>query len=257
LISGISIATPADAYVFGFSIAGGAPVSAQAPAAGVSTTTIVDSTITSLGWHWWNLTGVMNVATGGVVNLYRDGVLMATASPDTASTSGDAVSVSIYLGNANGANASGIDICDLVLRSDTNTIPDTRIDVLAPTSDSAAGWTRSTGTTNFSLIDDAGPTVDTSDFVSTSAVSTTDTYGMADISHSPTTIYAVGVHALGRKDSGGIRAAAAMVNSTESSQQDTGSSGTVYGYWETNPSGGAAWTKANVNAMTAGIRIKT
>lgn len=256
-ITGIYLKASDDNNLYGFSMPSGGPIGVFNPPS-VGLFSVIDTSMTTLGWHWWNLVGIVNAASGGFLRLYRDGVKIAetAASADTSSTSGDMVSVNIYMGNSNGLQFSGIDIADLILRDDTNLIPDTRIDVLAPTSDSAAGWTRSAGTTNFSLVDDAGPTVDTSDYVSSLTPGATDTYGIADLPISPTSVYAVGAHAISRKDTGGVRTAAVMVNGTEGATMDTGSNGTVYGYWETNPSGGAAWTTATVNSMTAGIRIK-
>lgn len=256
-VTGFSVADAGPSAIYNIATPTGYAVSGGV-AAGVSVLTTVDSSPTTLGWHWWNVVAVMNNATAGFFRVYRDGVLLLQASPDTlASSAGPAMTVFIYMGNSNATALSGVDVADLIVRDDTNLITDSRVDVLAPASDVAAGWTRSAGTTNYSLVDDAGPTIDTSDYVSANTVGAVDTYGVADLPFNPASVYAVGVHAVGRKLGGGIRDSCVMLNGTDGPTQSIGSNGLTYGYWETNPSGGAAWTAATVNSMTAGIKIKT
>lgn len=210
---------------------GWTPMTGSSGTSSASSTASMDSSVITPGWHWWNLVGMLGQASGGYVRLYRDGVLSVEMAPDTlVSSSTPGEYVMIFMGNA--ASTTGIDVSDLIVRNDANLIPDTRVDVLAPTSDIAAGWARSAGSTNYSLVDDAGPTLDTSDYVSADATGLLDTYGVADLPVNPAVISAIGVHAIGRKDGAGNRWASVMMNSAEGTQMDAGSYGITYHYWE-------------------------
>lgn len=242
---------------YGVNMCTGFGASSAGVPSGAAGITVINGTVITVGWHWWQIVGILNVGSGGYFRVYRDSVLLTEAVGDTAATLLNATEARLYLGN--GAAASGLDIADLIVRDDVTLMPDSRVDSLTITSTSAGAWVGSDGDSvnNHLLLDDPGPTVDTSDYVRSQTVGATDTYVVSDLPVSPPTIRAVGVNIVGGKTAGGFRTVAPMVNTTEGTARDVGLSGVNATYWETNPVGGAAWTKADVDAMTVGMRVKT
>jgi hypothetical protein len=142
---------------------------------------------------------------------------------------------------------------------------DCRIITQLPTGDgNSSQWTKSTGSTNFGVVDESTPNDDT-DYVSDSTSGHRDLYTFPSLGVTGT-VKAVAVHAWSRKtDAGSISLAltvrqgstnydhattvAQAVNFIPDGNKDSG-----VGIWETNPAGGS-WNVTDVNAGEYGIKV--
>ena len=225
----------------------------------ISGWTLKDTTVVSPGWHWACVCVNWKQASTGFVRLYRDSVLAAEMGPDTRTYfDGDAMNFRIYTGNAKGT--SGMDVGDIVLFTEENGyIVEQRVDVIVP--DGAYGtnqWVGSDGdsTDNYALVDDAGPNLDPADYVESNVVGATDQYTFTNLGHSPSAITGVQVSAYTSRTESGPRSLATIVNGVEGATIDPGAQNSIGSVYQTDPSTGSAWTKASIDALTAGIRIK-
>jgi len=220
---------------------------------GASAWNILNSSVTGIGWHWWNIVTVYSGSTG-FTRVYRDGTLLAEQQPDTTWGGGAATDFTILLGNANGS--AQVDIADLIVRNDTTLIPDSRVDTIFPDGTSAAAWVGSDGdSVNNHLLINENTTYNSATYVGSGTVNATDTYTMSNLLSSALSVSAVQVATRVFKTDAGIRTVAPMINGVAGTATDPGGGATLYNLTTTNPSGGAAWDTASVNAMTAGIKV--
>ncbi|WP_155301359.1 hypothetical protein [Cupriavidus necator] len=187
-----------------------------------------------------------------------DWITVATGQ-DTKSTA-NASANQIRLGAVGNNNAMTFDdlyVCDQSGSSNNNFLGDVRIDTLYPTSDGAnAAWATSSGSTHYTLVDDATP--NTTDYVESSTVTQKDTYGFSDISHTPVNIFGVQLSIAALKDDAGDRLVKAVTRSAGTDYSGTAQAlGTSQLYYseirETDPATSAAWTKTNLNAAEFGV----
>lgn len=220
---------------------------------GTSAWTVVDSSATSVGWHWWNWV-FKSHATSGICAVYRDGTLLAQTGTDTApSTLLPWLSFSIWMGNANGG-AQG-DFGDLIIRDDASIIPDSVVTSLYPNGTSANAWVGSDGnsTDNHLLIDEE-TTYDPADYVGSGTLNALDTYTLGDLPNSASSVHAVQVAARAFKSDAGSRQLQTQINSQAGTATDPGGAGTVY-QLATTSDGSTAWNTTSVNAATVGIKV--
>lgn len=226
-------------------------------ATGMSAPQVLDATPVSGGWHWWCMTGRMGTASGGWYRLYRDGNLIWRIEGDTLPTSSTGTlfkSAVIRIPHMN--SISGCIVSDMILRNDTNVIPESRVDVLLPRANASVAWTPSAGQ-NWDCVNDE-PTISTADFVSSSTVGATDLYNFEPLPYTPTAIQGAMLSVRASKSDAGTRTVAPVLNGTEGTALDPSTAGLTFTQpADTNPSGGAAWTKATIDAIQAGVRVKT
>jgi hypothetical protein len=136
---------------------------------------------------------------------------------------------------------------------------DCRVTTLAPTSDAAVQFTRSTGASNWSCIDEGRYNSDT-DYVESSTVSHVDRYGFADLPASVATVHGVQTIAWGRKTDASNRTWRQILTSGATSAPG-GAAALSTGYAPyaylvaLDPATSAPWTPAAVNAIEAGFEI--
>jgi hypothetical protein len=133
---------------------------------------------------------------------------------------------------------------------------DVRAVQLMPASDVSVTWTRSTGTTNWGVVDELTETGDT-DYVSTLTVNNVDQYGTTSLATTPNAIVGIVTKALVRMDDVGPHSIKTRLTSNAViGDSSTLSLSNTYQWLWTNysidPSGGLAWTAARVNAATIG-----
>jgi hypothetical protein len=152
---------------------------------------------------------------------------------------------------------------DLYWRSDASSVAwmgDIRCYTRAPASDAAVQFSRSTGATNFSCVDEAQQNA-TTDYVYDSVPGHSDLYGIAAIASTPLTTFAVTTRAYMIKSDAGTRTAAVQLKSGAS----TVASPTVVltpSNWQwawrhdaVDPQTGTAWTAAAVNTALIGPTV--
>jgi hypothetical protein len=148
-------------------------------------------------------------------------------------------------------------ICDGSGSAPWNTVlGDVRAVRLLPTSDGAnTGWTTSTGSTHYALVDEVGPN-DETDYVSTTTTSAKDTYGFEDLP-SGVTVYGVQVNICARKTDAGTSTLTAVTRHSGTDYDATAQPlGTSYAYasfvLQTNPGTSAQWIESGVNGAEWG-----
>jgi hypothetical protein len=202
--------------------------------------------------------------TTGSFKVWVDGTLVINATGvDTRSNVGvnPADADTIWLGSDGGNPGPGTtSTFDDFYYKDTNAkVGLAKVEVLPPTSDVLQTFARSTGATNFSLVDEAQANGDT-DYVQGSAVGDRDTYGFTDLSSTPASIYAVQATAFAEKTDAAARSIALQVISGATTSDGANFAlASSYGKFdrimETDPNTAAAWTAANVNALTGGPKV--
>jgi hypothetical protein len=133
---------------------------------------------------------------------------------------------------------------------------DVRAVQLMPNSDSSVTWTRSTGATNASCVDETMQTVDT-DYVSTLTASAVDQYGTGSLATTPNAIVGIVTKAFVRMDDAGPHSVKTRLtsNAVIGDSSTISLSSTYQWLWSNymvDPSGSAAWTAARANAATIG-----
>jgi hypothetical protein len=131
---------------------------------------------------------------------------------------------------------------------------------LLPSGDTAQrDFSRSTGSTNFALVDEAVQNGDT-DYVFSGTPNHQDLYDLGDLATTPSSILAVQSRMFAKKSDTGARSGQIWVKSgaTEVGGTDT-TLGTSYGWLArvdtVDPNTGAPWTAAAVNALQVGPKV--
>lgn len=199
----------------------------------------------------------------GAVEMRINGVsVAAVAGVDTRAAGGAYVNrVSLGCGVASSTAALYDDfyLCDTTGVTNNNFLGDVRIDTLLPNADGThTQFTPSTGTTHYTLVDEA-TTPDTSDYVSSSTVGHKELFGLTNLS-SVGSILGIQVNSLTFKDDAGTRSGANLIRSGSSEAQGAAKVlgiSPVYNVsvHETDPATGATWTLASVNALEAGAVV--
>lgn len=231
---------------------------------GTSNGTLIASATTALPVTLWCHIEVKPVCadSGGSVEVRVNGTVVINYSGDTkfSSTGSAALDRVLYGGYTNtGGYWDDIYVLDTTGSFANDFIGDCRINTLAPTSDSAVQFTKSTGASNFSCVDEGRMNSDT-DYVESSTVGHIDKYGYGDLAASVTTVYAVQALTWLKKTDAGTRTLRNLIYSGAST-----STGTTTGLLTTyapiahvaplNPSGSIQWTPTTVNAALAGFEI--
>lgn len=212
-------------------------------------------------WHYIEVEFVIST-TVGRVTVYVDGVQkLNLTGVNTANLGVGTTADSIRLSSTNGGNGNGgfVDYDDMYIIDAAAKLGERKVETLVPTSDVAAVFTHNIGTSNFSAVDDPQANGDT-DYVQSSNVGDTDTYGFSDLTSVPATIDGVQVIAFAQKTDAATRAINLQLKSGATT--DNGANfNLAVGYQRfdrllgLDPNGSIAWTAANVNALQGGPKI--
>jgi hypothetical protein len=217
--------------------------------------------IVPTAWHRVEL-GFVISDTVGSYELRVDGATVLSATGvDTQNGVTTGVNVLIV------ANQQNVTIThdDITFNDTTGPAPnntflgDLHIEQLVPTSDSSIAWTRSTGASNFSCVDEAR--ISTTDYI-TIAAPGTDRYGLKDVTNTPAQIFGVNVSFHGNKDNtGACDIRANLVSGGTVGTGTTRSMNTAAMLYtelfETDPDTGSAWTGAAVNNLMTEVERVT
>lgn len=201
-----------------------------------------------------------------IVRVDGNVVIDLSGSPSAVDTNGGTGFTNwLYLGGIK--NFADVLYDDLYICSPAGTrnngfLGDVRVDAYVPDGDGASsGFSRSAGGSNYALVDDATDDADTT-YVYAAAVSTKDTYAIANMSHTPATILGVQATAMARRTDVGWRAAC-LVCRSGGTDYDSGTHALAQTYngesaiWETNPSAASPndWTKSALDAAQFGLKV--
>jgi hypothetical protein len=125
---------------------------------------------------------------------------------------------------------------------------------------SSTQFTPSTAVANWTTVDEAP--YNTTDFNGSATAGHTDLYAMQDLPAGVTSVAGVRVYGVVQKTDAGARTGALLVRTGGTTYEGAEfAPGTTYAYvthlWPTNPATGVAWTPAEINAIEAGIRVKS
>lgn len=228
---------------------------------GLSAGTVLGTTAAGVillnSWHFLEWGFAIHDSTGTITLKVDAATVLNLTGQDTNNSGGNWDRVQ-FLQPA-GSTVGTYQIDDLYCLDSATTLGERRVETLYPTSDVAQGFARSTGSTNYTLVDEATVNGDT-DYVQGSTVGDVDTYGFGDLSSTPTTIDAVQVTAFAEKTDAGSRSIALQVKSGATTSDGSNYAlAASYGKFEriltTDPNTATAWTGSGVNAMQGGPKV--
>ena len=234
----------------GFTTAGA--IYADSGSGGTRLCTSATGLLTAATWHYLEAELVLH-ASAGSVNIYLNGALIASASGVNTLSAGGAGSVIKLWGTT--ANASLL-YDDIYIVSGATRLGECKVETLRPTGDSAVTWTPSSGTANYSCVNETLVDGNTS-FVQTATTGQGDLYAIGALSSTPQNIYAVNVVSFAEKTDATTRQLYNSVKSgTTVSDGAAANLAASYGRYDrilnTDPATSAAWTPSGVNNLLIG-----
>lgn len=219
--------------------------------------------ITAGSYYYIELKAVIHDSTGTYAAHVNGGALLSGSGADTRN-GGTGV---ITIVSINGITAQDTDwddlyICDLTGGMNDDFLGDVRVDAYLPNGNGNSSQlvgSDADSTDNYLLVDDATPDGD-STYVSSSTSGQKDTYGFANMSHTPASIYGVSVIASAKKDDAGSRSITTVTRSngadTDGATQALSTSYIMYSdTLDEDPDTSAAWTKTAFNAAEFGVKV--
>lgn len=214
-------------------------------------------------WYAFEFEVVINNSTGSFT-VRRDGATSASFSAASLNTrlSANNYANKVQIGCSTGSIASQL-FDDFFWRSDASSVAwlgDIRCYTRMPASDASVQFTRSSGATNASCVDEAQQDAPAT-YVYDSTVAHADLYGIATIAAPPVSVVAVTTRAYLLKSDTGTRTAAARLKSGATTVASSTLTLTGTGWqwaWRmdlTDPATGSAWTAAAVDAAQAGQTV--
>lgn len=211
-------------------------------------------------WYYieWKVTIANSIGAGTCVVRVNgiDWITVATGQ-DLQGQSTSVASVT-YLGiNSGDPNVS---YSDFYITDGTTFLGDCTVDTLYVNGNGTTqDFDPSSGSDHSLLVDETSGNGDT-DYVSTAVATERELFTMSDLAVTPSSIHAVSVWNLVRKDDAGVKKFESTIRSggtnydgTEAAALDT------YRYdkpiWETDPATASAWSESGVNAIEAGIQV--
>lgn len=272
LIVGMAVYQPYGAYTQGtlveFRLGGATQCHLRATTAAglelVRNTTVVASSAAGVlplqSWFHLEFKATIAAGTGGAAEVRVNGTTMLTISGANLANTGSAGADTVrHSGATNYIRFDDIYYLDTTGSVANDFLGDTRVTTLVPNADISKQWAPSTGTTNYTCIDET--TINTADYVGDSTIGHRDVYGLTDLSGTPV-VHAVWASAWAAKSDAGTRGIKLGIRSGASEAQtaDTAlstSTGCINRLQTTDPASSAQWTAATVNAATLTLEVSS
>lgn len=202
--------------------------------------------------------------TSGVFEVRIDGVVDATYTGDTQNAANNSV-LAVTLGGY-AANNSGVAgyyddfyVLNSVGSANNSYLGEQRCEIMTPTADSAVAWTRNTGASNFSAVDDAiGAPDDDVTYVSSLTSLQKDEYGLSDLT-GVNTVAGVKLVTRAEKDDANPLSLKTGIKSGATDQQVVHALGVGYAnfidLFETSDGASTAFTPTTVNSLLSTLEI--
>ena len=208
------------------------------------------------GWHYVEMEAHI-LASGGVLNLYLDGIEVATFTGVVSATACTYISFGL-----NGNFVSSVftqDYGDIYAVNVATRVGECQVVPLVPNSDQQKQWTPLTGSTNYPMVDTL-PCDGDAAYVFSNTANQEDLYGTAGLPFTPVSIFAVQVRVAARKDDSATRTMATSLSSGGTLVHGTtfavsGSYQYQRDIYPTDPHTSAAWLQAGVNAAQIGQKV--
>ena len=208
-------------------------------------------------WYYLEVEFTRNASTGSA-SIYLNGSQVATGSSlNTGATDISNIGISA---SVSGAAVNG-DFDDIYITNRATRIGECRIDLLKPDADDSVAWSRSSGSTNYTLVNE-GPSDGDTSYIYSSTVSQVDQYSLGNLGTTPTNIYAVRAVTVARKDDAATKQIRAGLRSGSTTSNGATKSLTsnyvVYDdFWETDPNTSSAWTISALDALKLRMEVIT
>ena len=198
----------------------------------------------------------------GTVEIRVNGIAVyTTSSKDTLSGSYGTGDVFVLYAPENNCAFDDFYLCDDTGSDNNDFLGPIKVETLRPTSDDGTqNWTPSTGVDHYALVDDANMW-DPAEYVQASGANIDDLWGYENLSKITGTIHAVQLITSVWTDTGVPRTLQGICKSGGTPYYGTakgvGATTEALPYeaiWETDPDTASAWTSANVDAASFGIR---
>lgn len=195
--------------------------------------------------------------TVGAVNVYVNGSLKVSCSGVDNKNTASATVSSVRL-TPSGTGSNGLEFDDIYVTDTAARLGECRVETLRPTADDGTQqWGRSTGSSNYALVDETPENGDT-DYVLAASAGLVDKYTLSDLSSVPSTIFAVQPVLVARKDDAVARSLRSKLTSGAAVQNGaTRALGSGYQVFSDiaplDPNTSGAWSAAAVNALALGI----
>jgi hypothetical protein len=258
--------------IFEFTTSGADSIEIQYTSGGViqfsqGTTTMSPAAITPNQWNYIEIVlHATSTSSGTPSQIYVNGTLYQAISSFTGGTSlgGGVDGIRLRVGTNANDGAGNFTFDDLyVLALDgtyTGPLGECRIEALYPNAaGSNTNWTNVGGSSNYQSVDNTTPDGDSS-YVVSGTVGTVDTYGMSDLSSTPTTIFCVQANLWARKDNTSIRSISAAFK-IGSTLYYSGTTNPFSGYADDpvivakSPATMSAWTASEINGFESGPNL--
>lgn len=229
---------------------------------GASTTLLTSAAglFTTDAWHYFEIYGTIS-DTVGTCDVYFNGALIMTGTGLDTRNAGNAYINRIRLNCPDGSGSAGIAYHDDLYVSDSLTrVGERRIKTLRPAADTAdKGFTASTGSDNFAMVDDAVADGDAS-YVQGSTAGDLDLYDLEDLGVTVTAIDAVQLTTFAKKTDVSARSLITPIKHGGTLSDGTAVAlGTSYDdirrLMPTNPVTAAAWTQSDVDNLQVGLKV--
>jgi hypothetical protein len=224
---------------------------------GTSLGKTADGLILPNTWHSVEFGTTINTTTGSFVLIVDGATVLTLNNVNTATTAGIN---QIQFGASNANQSLGnVQFDDLYVTDTVATLGPRRIETIYPSSDVVAQFTRLSGTTNFSNVNEALMNGDTS-YVQATNVGEADLYGLGDLASNPAAIDCVQISNYALKTDVATRTLALQVKSGASTT-DGPAFTLASGYskfervLEKNPDGNVNWNVTSVNALQTGPKV--
>ena len=229
---------------------------------GTTLYTDADANTDGASWAYFECRVAIHNSTGTVTVKKNGTSIIAETSLDTNNAGAVGTINKIKL---RGTHAGSTFYDDLYVVSTTDaTAPVTylgstvRVDTLLPTADETAEWTPSTGTSNYALVDEVPYA--TTDYVESATLNARDLYLLGTFPYVPSAIYGAQVNIVALEDTAStLEAAPAMKigvsNFTATGVALTTSAQLIARLWTQNPATTLDWTRADINALAAGVKL--
>jgi hypothetical protein len=237
--------------------------------------TILGSSFSGIGvnaYHHFEIETTIH-PTAGTVQVWIDGISRLSLTSQNTRFTANSSANSIFIGSIVNQNiATVLDFDDIVVYDSQANDPQGHADIVGPIGDCALTWSLPNGAgtstqwtpdsgSNYARVNEVTPDGDTS-YVLSSTVGQIDTYAMADLPASVSSVKSIAAVHYSRKDDAGSRSISSELRTGGTNYAGSTvfplSTSYQYGWggsWGVNPNTGIAWTLSDINAIEVGRQL--
>jgi hypothetical protein len=209
-------------------------------------------------WHFIEMSGTFNTATGAVT-LKVDGVAVITLSGvNTCGQAGSTTFDGCVIGSAGLIQGWTAYIDDMYFLDSNVSLGERRIEAIRPNADTATKqWTPSSGTVNYSRVN--ATVAQNTTYNQSNTLNQTDLYDCVDLSGIPVNIDYVQITCWAQKSDAGARSIGLIADVSATQLQSTDKALTAslvkYAFGMASKPGGGSWDASSVNGLKVGPKV--